>query len=367
MFASVSGATPGALHSATISIFEAVSPRRMKHRVPPIAPAVSATVTPSSSSRSCCERTSSEMRETRRSRSSASVSATDDAARARARPACEAKACITASSAASKARGACVPSTSTPTAREPAKTGAKAALLTPARSSFFDTALDVDRVEDSERRLVAERGRDAARLLLEIECQPLERGHVLVALTRGNDPRRPAVRIDQGQGGHVHAEKGERLVRDQAPDRLGVTCPGEILRQAVGSVGVEALQVVERQPGACEQQPTIGPAAEEDDRWDRGDDDREERQPQQAGQRLPVDQDADTEDRGGEANGREDEGEAHARVAQPDPLSPNGRQDCRPRSEIQRREREQRHRVEQHRLGVSIHWALRMIERGFRV
>ena len=221
-------------------------------------------------------------------------------------------------------------------------------------------------VEDRERRLVAERGRDAARLLLEIECQPLERGRVLVALTRGNDPRRPAVRIDQGQGGHIHAEQGERLVRDQAPDRLGVTCPGEILRQAVGSVGVEALQVVERQPGACEQQPTIGPAAEQDDRWDHGDDDREERQPQQAGQRLPVDQDADAEDCRGEADGREDEGEADARVAsrtrsrgRPAGLPPPQRDTGR--------EREQRHRVEQHRLGVSIHWALRMIERGFRV
>ena len=132
------------------------------------------------------------------------------------------------------------------------------------------------RVDHRERRLVAERSGDAARLLLEIECQALQPGHVLIPLARGDDARGPAVRIDQRERGDVDREEAKRLVRDEAPDRLGVTCPREILREPVSGVGVESGEVVERHPRPREQQPAVGPAAEEDDGGDHGDDDHGE-------------------------------------------------------------------------------------------
>ena len=58
---------------------------------------------------------------------------------------------------------------------------------------------------------------------------PPQSGHVPISLAGGDEARGSgAVRIDQGEGGDVDREEVERLVRDEASDRLGVTGSREI-------------------------------------------------------------------------------------------------------------------------------------------
>ncbi len=190
---------------------------------------------------------------------------------------------------------------------------------------------------------------------------PVSDGHVPISLARGDEPRRPAVRIDERERGDVDAEerrstrprRGSRSPRRRPPAR-GRARAGRAAsasRAARSSSGMRAPASRRRRSAQLASRMTAGItattiAASDGHSWP-------------ASGSCAVDQHADAENRGGEPDRGKDERERHAGVPSRTRSRRTAGRTGGSRSEIQRREEEQRHRVEQHRLGVSVHWRLR--------
>ena len=175
---------------------------------------------------------------------------------------------------------------------------------------------------------------------------------------RGHDPGSAVV--DECEIREVEVEQLGELVEEQAGDLLLVVR----IEQAVGeSVDARELPVAQQRSFLClagaphaadEQVPVVPPSHDQEERQ-RGEHDRAERDEHVPGERLAVLEGLDAEDRGAEADTGEDERGREADLALPTPLAPQRGDERHGQRQIQRREDEQRHCVEHHRLRVCVH------------
>ena len=170
--------------------------------------------------------------------------------------------------------------------------------------------------------------------MLEVELLTDEALAVPTAFARRYDSCAPAAVLDQRQGGEVELEDAGELVEEHDRD----SC-----------LSLHVEQPVRERPRPAE--PSFG-------RWrglrrvtksehgrDRCEQDRRERDQRVARERLPGEEDRDARDCGGQPCSGE---------RQPT-LTPECGQTCHADGEVERRDDQQRHRVEQHRLGFCIH------------
>ena len=157
--------------------------------------------------------------------------------------------------------------------------------------------------------------------------------------------------------------EGSRSSATRWPSSSSWSLPAELVQEQprdVGGIGgvEEAIREqggVRLPPGGCRPLRTKPRHGGE---RDGGEDDRDEADQDVAGERLALDQDRDPEDGRGRTERRKNDGAGGATPAQPTALAPV----AQARSEVERREDDQRHRVEQHRLCLSVHWPSRIIE-----
>ena len=169
---------------------------------------------------------------------------------------------------------------------------------------------------------------------------------VAAALACGDQDGGATLVLDQGEIGEVQLEDLGKLVQEQPGDLGGIRGVEQAIREQ-GGIGLP--------PGECRP---LRPKPRDGSERDGGEDDRDETDQDVAGERLALDQDRDPEDGRGDAERRKDEGAGEAVPAQPTAFAPV----VHARSEVERREDDQRHRVEQHRLCLSVHWPSRIIE-----
>src|SRR5256885_16009952 len=82
------------------------------------------------------------------------------------------------------------------------------------------------------------------------------------------------------------------------------------------------------------------------------------RSPQLSSERSLVVQDERAEDGRGDGDAREERAERDVEDAQPAPVAPQAGHEREADDEVQRRQDEQRHRVEEQGLRSGVHWAL---------
>ncbi len=176
-------------------------------------------------------------------------------------------------------------------------------------------------------------------------------------------PGRHAARlavIDQHQSRELETEHGARRVDERVADGRLVAGVREAARERVHDVapplglGRAALRVV-RAPRDTERLLAVAPAEEEDDPRREHDRDRHEREPRVAGERLPLAEHEDAQERTGDGEGRADERERDVGASHPPAFAPQARSECRRRDEVDACEREQRDRVQEKCLLLAVH------------
>ncbi len=217
-------------------------------------------------------------------------------------------------------------------------------------------------VVDRERRAFANHGADSGRLLVEGELEA-DQPFVVAAAVAGRDDARPSrLVIDEREVGKVETAQLCHLVEELAGDLVRAVGVEEPVREPADPL---ELAVAERGAALCfarpldaaREQTAIRPVARDDDGRDEREQDGGEGDERVPSDRLLVDQDLDPDDGGRHAHARERQRGRKTRVPHPAAFAPQCRHQGDAHGEVERRQNEQRHRVEQHRLSLCVHRA----------
>ena len=195
--------------------------------------------------------------------------------------------------------------------------------------------------------------------LRETDC-PIELLVVPAAVPRGDEGGSPAVVFDEREVRDIELEEPGQLVQENPRDPGRTVGVEQLVREAADfcELAIPARHFLFRighGSRAGHEQAEIAPLADDRDERDGREQDSDQANQRIAGERFLRDERLDAQDRKGETHGREDQ-----RRREPDPvrlatLSPQCRGHRQAHGQIERRENEQRHRIEQHRLGLCAH------------
>ena len=209
-------------------------------------------------------------------------------------------------------------------------------------------------VEDGEGGSVPRRGADARRLAGEIDHLVEQRLDVGSPLARRHDPGASAALFDGSETDEIELEQLCELVQRELRHGAFVSSPGQCAREAptrfelparAGRLGARAGV----RSGA--EQSSLASVRHQDDDRNCGDQDRRQRGPDAAGERLAGDEHRHAEDGESDADAREEQRDRGSRRS--------GAGEHEPDHEVQRRQHEQRDCVQKDRLGLYIHWLCR--------
>ena len=190
---------------------------------------------------------------------------------------------------------------------------------------------------------------------------------VLATLPRRDEDRSPAVILDEREVRDVQLEEPRQLVQQNLRDPGGAVGVEQLVRKAAdfGALAIAARSLLfslARGPGSGDESGEIAPVTGDRDERHGEKENADECNQRMTGRRLLGDQRLDAHDRCGEPHAWEDQRRGKPDLPRPTTLSPQCRGHRQAHGQIQRRENEQRHRIEQHRLGLCVHWATPMIE-----
>ena len=223
-------------------------------------------------------------------------------------------------------------------------------------------------VVDRDRGRVEHGARDPRRLVHQVEPHLAPPVELALLAEREEAHRLAAVVGHEREGGELDAEERDHVLEQEHRRRLRVARPRE--RRRDGGHGLELalpdrrLLLGRARPDAARDEGALAPAGEEEERRQEGDEGRGEGRPQLPSERTLVGEDDGAVDRDREGDAGEERAEADVDRSQPAAVAPEARNERQTDAEVQRREDEKRHRVEDHGLRFGVHWALVMIGRA---